>query len=307
MLISVIIPCYNVEAYIGDCLASVVAQDYSAFEIICVDDGSTDSTAAIVAGWQEKYPDRISFYRNEKNGGAPAARNRGLKLAKGAYIQFLDADDLLLSGKINHQVELLRQQPALPAFIAADYIRRKKDGSDFISRSMNGDVWLSLLFTRLGITSSNLWNREAVMNAGGFDESMKSSQEYDLMFRLLENGGTALTDSEPLTVVRERERNDSISQVNRDENWLRYASLRIRMLNFIRKKRELPAIYFQPLFNALLAIYAFDPEKAKQLHRENIPQEFRPEGGFLFRALYAVFGFGFTARLSRSVNKGGAK
>ena len=89
--ISVIIPVYNVEKYLGECLDSILAQTFQDFEIICVDDGSTDRSLDILQEYKRK-DDRFVIFQ-QRHAGAGAARNHGLKLAEGKYIQFLDSDD----------------------------------------------------------------------------------------------------------------------------------------------------------------------------------------------------------------------
>lgn len=95
MFISVIIPLYNAEKFIKNTLDSILTQEYTNFEIIVVDDESTDNSAQIVKGYEEKYS-QIKLI-SQKNSGAPMARNKGLSLAEGEYILFLDSDDLLSS------------------------------------------------------------------------------------------------------------------------------------------------------------------------------------------------------------------
>lgn len=92
--ISVIIPVYNSEKYIGRCLESVLNQSYRYFEIICIDDGSTDCSTQVLDRYRECYPGVIHVCR-QKNRGAAAARNKGILLAKGEYITFVDNDDWL--------------------------------------------------------------------------------------------------------------------------------------------------------------------------------------------------------------------
>ncbi|WP_162558485.1 glycosyltransferase family 2 protein [Saliniradius amylolyticus] len=94
MLVSIIIPVYNVEKYIDDCLQSVLGQTYSNLEVICVDDCGNDNSVAIC----EKYASedsRVNIVKHEFNKGLPGARNTGLKLAKGEYVYFIDSDDML--------------------------------------------------------------------------------------------------------------------------------------------------------------------------------------------------------------------
>jgi glycosyltransferase involved in cell wall biosynthesis len=90
--VSVIIPVYNAEAYLGRCLDSLVNQTLPEIEIIAVDDGSTDGSAGIITAYQEKFPGRIILVR-QANGGTGAARNSGIERAGGEYIGFVDADD----------------------------------------------------------------------------------------------------------------------------------------------------------------------------------------------------------------------
>ena len=89
--ISVIIPVYNVEKYLPECLESILNQNFQDFEIICVDDGSTDRSLDILQEYKRK-DDRFVILQ-QRHAGAGAARNHGIKLAEGKYIQFLDSDD----------------------------------------------------------------------------------------------------------------------------------------------------------------------------------------------------------------------
>lgn len=108
--VSVIVPMYNVEQYLSACLDSLIQQTWSNIEIICVNDGSPDNSVAIVREYMQR-DERIRLIEQE-NGGLSAARNSGLDQAKGKYIQFLDADDILLLGKIEKQVAFLEQTQA---------------------------------------------------------------------------------------------------------------------------------------------------------------------------------------------------
>ncbi|MFA9461277.1 glycosyltransferase [Thiohalorhabdus methylotrophus] len=105
-LVSVIIPTYNAEPFISEALDSVLEQDYPNKEIIVVDDGSTDNTEDILL----LYKDNIIIEKKE-NGGISSARNKGLEIATGEYIAFLDADDIWLPGKLTSQVTYLESNP----------------------------------------------------------------------------------------------------------------------------------------------------------------------------------------------------
>ena len=92
-LVSVIVPVYNVAKYLPQCLESLLAQTYANFEVICIDDGSTDNSLQILEDYQQKDL-RIKFF-SKKNGGPSLTRNYGMQKAKGEYVCFLDSDDFV--------------------------------------------------------------------------------------------------------------------------------------------------------------------------------------------------------------------
>ena len=102
-ILSVIIPVYNVQEYLHQCLDSVFSQDLENFEVICVNDGSTDNSRNIIREFEDKHNDLIVVDR--ANGGLPAARNSGYKVAIGKYIYFLDSDDYLLPSALKQMVD----------------------------------------------------------------------------------------------------------------------------------------------------------------------------------------------------------
>ena len=106
-LVSVIIPCYNQDQFLAETLQSVFDQTYSNWECIIVNDGSIDASESIILSWVER-DKRFQYYKTT-NLGVSAARNYGLLIAKGAYIQFLDADDLLTAGKLTLSFDALQK------------------------------------------------------------------------------------------------------------------------------------------------------------------------------------------------------
>ena len=146
-LISAVIPVYNSADYVGDALESVFAQSYRPLEVIVVDDGSTDDTAAAV----KKFPQVI--YVNQENGGPSRARNAGIKLARGEFIAFLDADDLWPQGKLHEQFELFRRHPNAGLVFG-----------DMRIFSAQGQTQPSM-FERYDLTENYFGNRETVVDA----------------------------------------------------------------------------------------------------------------------------------------------
>jgi glycosyltransferase involved in cell wall biosynthesis len=119
MLISVIIPAYNVKSYLKNCYDSVTGQSYSSIEVILVDNNSTDGTAEIINNIVAENPSIIAL--QEPQQGASYARNAGLLAARGEWIQFLDADDILEPGKIQHQVDMIKTSITVPDIIIGGY------------------------------------------------------------------------------------------------------------------------------------------------------------------------------------------
>ena len=105
-LVSIIMPSYNTAKYIGDSIRSVLAQTYTNWELIIVDDCSTDNSDEIVAQFKDS---RITYVKNERNSGAAISRNRALKMAKGKWIAFLDSDDLWTPDKLEKQIAFMEQ------------------------------------------------------------------------------------------------------------------------------------------------------------------------------------------------------
>ncbi|MBX2980209.1 MAG: glycosyltransferase family 2 protein [Flavobacteriales bacterium] len=305
MKVSVVIPCYNVEGWVEACLRSTLAQVHRDLEVICVDDGSTDGTAAVIEGLQAEQPGKITLIR-QANSGATAARNRGLEAATGTYVQFLDADDLLLPFKLKRQLTLAEQR-GLPGLIVGSYRTISADGrqrNESVQSPKDRDLWLDLMRTNLGITSANLWRRDTVVEAGGWNTELRSSQEYDLMYRMLVKGCEVAFDPLVNTVIRKRE-SGSISQSNLAANWKRYVDLRVHILEHVDalgvvKDRR---TYLQYLFDSIRVLYLHDPKTALELFDRHIPKNFVPKPspatGWLYVLAYRVLGFRRAQSLSQ--------
>lgn len=189
-MISVVIPCYNCEAFLKRAVDSVLKQTHKEYEMLLVDNCSTDSTPELLRNFQDQYPSVIKVLRENKK-GAPAARNRGLANARGEWIQFLDADDELHPEKLENQLRLAHEGEPPVGVVTGHYqIRANRAGKSIVlDRYAMTDPWEGLITSNLGITSSNLWNKSVLLAAGGWDENLSSSQEYDLLLRILQNGG----------------------------------------------------------------------------------------------------------------------
>lgn len=198
--VSVVIPSYNAARCIRRSVDSVLAQSWQAREIIVVDDGSTDETLAVLAGYGEHL--RVV---SQPNGGPSSARNHGLREARGQYVAFLDSDDYWLVEKLERQVALLDAQPDIGFCSTATSVvdMQGKPVRDWPCRN-SVETLLETLFMNSaaisGSTSGVLARRELLLAAGGFDERLRGFEDPDLWIRLAARTGYACI-SEDLTVV----------------------------------------------------------------------------------------------------------
>ncbi len=303
MKVSIVLPCYNAEAFLDRSLGALFAQTYRPLELIAIDDGSTDGTLGILERALERSPFPMTV-RTQPNRGACAARNHGLMLADGAYIQFMDADDALLPEKIAWQarVALDHGSPDLVAGSTRTFAPDEAVKGINIQRPEGRDPWLDLARHRLGRTPSNLWKRASVVAVSGWDEGMRSSQEYDLMFRMLQQGARVVYDSAVLTEVHLQE-SGSISTRRLDQTWRRFIDLRVRIIEHLRATRQDLDMrpYWQMLFDSIRTLYAYDPEEAVMLHDRLMPASFRPgpspATGKGYLLLHRLFGFAWANRI----------
>ena len=278
-------------------LRSVLAQTHGDLDVVAVDDGSTDGTSAVLQRLAVAHQGRFRII-TQTNRGACAARNVGLKATEGAYVQFLDADDVLLPDKIAGQLVLAQREHA-PALIVGGYRNVYPDGSKLEIRPYVEDAWVALVRTRLGTTTADLWRREDLVRAGGWDEQLASSQDYELAFRLLQAGGRVAWDERITAEVLKRERG-SISRTNELKNWERYIELRVAVREHLRtaglsNAKATIAECDQYLFRALRVIGRSDPGRAAALFARVMPAGFVPQAGealsATYVALYRLLGF----------------
>lgn len=196
--IAVVMPVFNREAVVGRAIQSVLAQDFLDFELIVVDDGSTDNTLAVVQSFDDP---RLTFLRLLANAGGNAARNRGIEAATSPLIAFLDSDDTYLPHKLGFVVRNFGERPEIDVLLDS-FIKRyrpERDKPDVELRNpvldRNEEI-LEALFTRKiwkatpGITA----RRETVLRAGLFDESLRRRQDFDFILRLAKVARCATTD-----------------------------------------------------------------------------------------------------------------
>src|ERR1700730_12194255 len=171
-LVTVIMASFNGERFVGEALDSVFAQDYDPYEIVFVDDGSTDRTAEIAHGYRVRYV-------HQPNGGLAAARNTGLAEASGELVTFLDDDDLMPPNRLALQAGHLAEHPGIGCVLG----RREW---------MNAPQWVPrvpIYGDPAGIPlAAAMVRRSELERVGGFDASFRYAEDRDLMIRLREHG-----------------------------------------------------------------------------------------------------------------------
>ena len=205
-LVTVIMAAYNSGAFISDAIRSVLDQTHVNWELIVIDDGSSDNTGAIVKEFMA-WDGRIRYIYKE-NGGQGSARNRGIKSSVGKYIAFLDADDLWLPDKLQVQLSLLSEKGADLVFSDA-YMFEDKPGMEkklsIATGFYKGEeaIHSFLMFNHVP-TLTVLAHRSAIQNAGGFSERKDIHEDWHLWTRMLIAGCSFFGWDRPLAHYRVR-------------------------------------------------------------------------------------------------------
>ena len=303
-LVSVIIPCYNVEDYINECLTSVFEQTYTNTEVICIDNNSTDTTWFKLGKWKDKYPDII--IDKELLKGACAARNKGMSLSSGEFFQFLDAYYILLKNKIKNQVTLLKKQEDCSLVVGASKYKRVDGGIDIVNPEQE-NIFNSLFIGKLVNTCSNLWNASKLKEIGGWSENLYSSQEADLMFRLLVKYPCVVFDNEYNTIIQERPFGQITKNPNMEGNYIRYLDIRLQIIEYMKKESVNVDDYYQLLFPKIREFYELNKELAVEYLKTKFPKAFLPSTQFgnskSYQILFKIFGFKGTEKIKRGLSK----
>lgn len=186
--ISVIIPTYNREKSIARAVRSILAQTYRNYEVLIVDDGSTDSTRKIVESFGD---DRIRYIYLEENSGVSHARNVGIQMAECDYIAFLDSDDEWLPEKLEKQMEMMRQMPENVGLVYCRMSGMRPDGGvsfcpnlGIAKEALEGNMFPFLLKENVISPQAVLIRRKCLKQSGGFDESLTCIEDWELFLRI---------------------------------------------------------------------------------------------------------------------------
>lgn len=208
-LFSVIVPCYKQAELLSEALDSLVSQEYTFWEAIVVNDGSPDNTNEIANRYADK-DQRIRLLIKE-NGGLSSARNAGMKIAKGKWLLFLDADDLLIPGCLT-ELSLAQKNADIKTLIHYGYRYIHFSGNKIIHESKPtfiNPLIPRILLQNIGPCHSLIIQKEFADTIGFFDESLKSAEDWDFWIRAAKHGATIQSLSEILVSYRVSEQSMS--------------------------------------------------------------------------------------------------
>jgi glycosyltransferase involved in cell wall biosynthesis len=205
--VSVLMPVWNAERYLAGAIESILTQTFANFELLIIDDGSTDRTPIVIRDYHDH---RIRRIENEKNIGITKSLNLGLEQVRGEYVARMDADDISSPQRLARQVECLDANPQV-ALVTSRTSKVDARGArlDVIQTPVESEVLRRRL--RIGnciAHGSVMMRTDALRSIGGYDESMERAQDYDLWLRLSERHDLM---SLPETLYAWREHDDSVA------------------------------------------------------------------------------------------------
>lgn len=261
-LISVNICCYNSEPFIKETINSVLRQTFRDFEIIAIDDGSTDRTGEIIKAFSDS---RIHYYY-QQNQGLAKARNKSLSLSRGKYVALLDHDDRWLPTKLEKQVSLLERLPSIKMLYSDCYVVYSDTGEKELystfTKYHRGEGALKWLFFGNYIPLPTIvFCRETALKAKGFDPELKLAEDYDFVIKMATYGGIDYID-EPLAEYYIHATNKSRESIAMQEEELRILnnneSLFSEIIPVEARQKRLKGIYW-----GLAYLYAQQDDPAR--------------------------------------------
>jgi len=201
-LISIIVPVYNAARFIEETMDCVAAQTYSRWELLLVEDGSSDKTVEIIEDYIRKNDEkRIRLICQPENQGAARARNRGLREASGRYIAYLDADDLWVPEKLEHELAFMRQKNAAFAFTGYEFVDENGRGTGKVVRVPETLSYKQALKNTTIFTTTVMFDTEKIEKTL-LEMPVIKSEDTALWWRILRSGYTAYGLDENLARYR---------------------------------------------------------------------------------------------------------
>lgn len=222
-LVSIVMPAYNCEKYVVEAINSILAQTYRNWELLVLDDGSKDNTLRIIEEFSQK-DSRIKALPNGKNMGVSATRNRGIELASGEWIAFLDSDDMWKPEKLEKQFEIVEKEAAEFLFTGSSYIN--EEGEPY-----KGIFEVPEKITYKKLRNQNVISCSSVLVRKKYFEHIKMEkdemhEDYAVWLRILKLGVIAFGVNEPLLIYR-------ISRNSKSGNKMKTVKMTYKVFRFV--------------------------------------------------------------------------
>jgi glycosyltransferase involved in cell wall biosynthesis len=246
--VSIILPVYNGEKYLSETIDSIIEQTFADWEIVAVNDGSTDNSHSILQQYKSNLGSKIKII-DQENSGVSVARNVAIDNSESEYLAFIDADDMWLPEKLEKQIKILDNNPDV-ALVYSDLLdlienkttRRKQ----ILKRKLQrGYIFEPLFYFNFIALSSVVLRKEMIEKYGNFDSDYKIIQDYDLFLRIAEKNVIDYVD-ESLLIYRIHENNISgnMEAIEREnfkliEKWLKKKTYLSTSLKFNLKLTQL--------------------------------------------------------------------
>lgn len=297
MLVSILIPCFNAERWVAQAIESALAQTWGEKEVIVVDDGSTDGSLEVI----KRFGDRIRWESGPNRGGN-LTRNRLLELARGEWLQYLDADDYLLPDKVAKQVEFLAAHPATDVVfgpVTMEHCSESGTRRELLAIPEPHDLWVLLARWYLPQTGAPLWRKQAIVDVGGWKSDQPCCQEHDLYLRLLMAGKCFGYCANSGAIYRQWGEH-TVCKLDKPEVRRRRSEIELKAENFLREHGELTVARHwainQARFEMARTAWQVSREEAMSIMegvRKSQP-DFLPAGDAApgrYRMIYRAFGF----------------
>ena len=221
--VSIVIPAYNASQYLAETIESVLSQTFTDFELLIINDGSTDNTAEIVSFYSDK-DNRVKLF-SQQNQGVSIARNTGIKIAKGEHIAFLDSDDKWLPNKLAAHIEHFHKTPDLGiSFGRVEFITFDGKSTNYFSKSRLFKIAPEhLYYENLIITPSNAVIRRSIFDSiEGFDSNLSGTEDAELFFRIMYKGWKVEGIDKVLAYYRANQAGISSNLYRMEEDWKKF-------------------------------------------------------------------------------------
>ena len=225
--ISIIMPCHNGEKYLSDSITSVISQTYTDWELLVINDNSTDNSVNMIENFCKKDA-RIKLLRTEKSSGMPATpRNVGINVATGRFIAFLDCDDMWLPTKLEHQLPLFETKNVAVVF---SYYAKMNDTGDFQNRLISSPFIVTYEYLLKGDCIGNLTGMYDTRKCGKVFQKEIHHEDYDMWLSILKQGSYAINTNTYEAFYRIQKKSVSSNKLKTMQwHW-----------NILRKEQKLP-------------------------------------------------------------------